>query len=52
MGLPERAIQLTIDDLLNRLEPWIDQIDVLPFDERRIADTRRLMRSRVRLLRG
>jgi serine/threonine-protein kinase HipA len=52
MGLPERAIRLTIDDLVDRLEPWIDRLDALPFDERRIADTRRLMRSRVRLLRG
>ena len=52
MGLPERAALLTLDDLLNRLESVPEQLDRLPFDDRRIADLRRLMRSRLRLLRS
>lgn len=52
LGLPERAALLTLDDLLDRLESVPDQLDRLPFDDRRIADLRRLMRSRLRLLRS
>jgi serine/threonine-protein kinase HipA len=51
-GLPERAAILTIDDVLDRVEPWVGRLDELPFDGRRIADLRRLMTSRIRLLRG
>ena len=50
--MPERAALLTLDDLLDRLEPVSEQLDRLPFDDRRIADLRRLMRSRLRLLRA
>lgn len=46
MGMPERAALLTLDDLLDRLEPVLDQIEQLPFDDRRLA------RSRLRLLRA
>ena len=52
IGMPERAALLTLDDLLDRLEPVSEQLDRLPFDDRRIADLRRLMRSRLRLLRA
>jgi len=52
IGMPERAALLTLDDLLDRLESVPEQLDRLPFDDRRIADLRRLMRSRLRLLRS
>jgi len=52
IGMPERAALLTLDDLLDRLESLPEQLDRLPFDDRRIADLRRLMRSRLRLLRS
>lgn len=52
IGLPERAATLTLDDLLDRLSPVPEQLEQLPFDERRIADLRRLMRARLQLLRS
>jgi serine/threonine-protein kinase HipA len=52
IGMPERAALLTLDDLLDRLEPVQEQLEQLPFDDRRIADLRRLMRARLRLLRS
>jgi hypothetical protein len=52
MGLPERAATLTLDDLLSRLRPVPEQLEQLPFDDRRIADLRRLMRARMQLLRS
>jgi serine/threonine-protein kinase HipA len=51
MGLPERAATITLDDLLSRLRPVPEQLEQLPFDDRRIADLRRLMRARMQLLR-
>lgn len=52
VGLPTRAVTLTLDDLLERARPWADRLDQLPFDDRRIADLRRLMTVRIDLLRG
>ena len=50
VGLPERAATLLLDDLLRRSLPFIDRLDELPFDQRRIHDLRRLLRSRHALL--
>lgn len=52
MGLPARAATLSVDDLLDRLEPVVVELDRLPFDERRASDLRRLIRARLRQLRG
>jgi serine/threonine-protein kinase HipA len=49
-GLPERAATLLLDDLLRRALPFLDRLDELPFDQRRIHDLRRLLRSRHQLL--
>ena len=50
VGLPERATTLLLDDLLRRSLPFIDRLDELPFDQGRIHDLRRLLRSRHALL--
>jgi serine/threonine-protein kinase HipA len=50
VGVPERATVLLLDDLLRRALPYIDRLDELPFDQRRVHDLRRLMRSRHSLL--
>jgi serine/threonine-protein kinase HipA len=52
LGLPERAVTMTIDDLVERTEPWLDRVAELPFDMRRLHDLRRLMTTRLNLLRG
>lgn len=49
-GLPERATTRLLDDLLERCLPYIDRLDELPFDERRIRDLQRLLRRRHALL--
>ncbi len=49
-GLPDRAATLTLDDLLRRATPWLDEVDRLPFDQRRRNDLRKLMKARIRLL--
>ena len=51
-GLPEPAAQLSIDDLVRRATPWLDRLDELPFDQKRIHDLRNFMRGRLRLLRA
>lgn len=50
LGLPERAVTLTIDDMVERAQPWLDRVTDLPFDARRIHDLKRLMVTRLRLL--
>ena len=49
-GIPERATLLLIDNLLRRALPFIDRLDELPFDRRRVHALRRVMRSRHALL--
>lgn len=51
-GLPEPAALLSIDDLVRRATPWLDRLDELPFDPKRIHDLRSFMRGRLRLLRA
>lgn len=50
IGLPIAAAEQALDDLIRRVEPWTHRLDELPFDPRRIADLRRLMRNRTNLL--
>ncbi len=40
------------DDLVRRATPWLDRLDELPFDQKRIHDLRSFMRGRLRLLRA
>ena len=49
-GLPESAALLSIDDLVRRATPWLERLDELPFDPKRIHDLRSFMRARLRLL--
>ena len=49
-GLNERAAIRMLDELLANAEPWIERLDDLPFDQRRIRDLRRLMIRRCKLL--
>ncbi|MFP5487362.1 MAG: type II toxin-antitoxin system HipA family toxin [Acidimicrobiia bacterium] len=50
IGLRERAASMTIDATIDAVTPWIDRVDRLPFDDRRIHDLRRFMSSRLQLL--
>lgn len=50
VGVPERAAVRLLDDLLRRALPFIGRLDELPFDQRRVHDLRRLLRSRHALL--
>lgn len=52
VGVRERAAVMALDELLDASEPWLDRLDQLPFDERRLHDLRRFMQARMRLLRG
>jgi serine/threonine-protein kinase HipA len=40
VGLPARAVERTIDELLARTDAWVDRLDELPFDERCVARLR------------
>jgi serine/threonine-protein kinase HipA len=50
VGVPERAVAMTLDDLLASAEPWIDRLPELPFDQQRTRHLRRVMTSRMKLL--
>jgi serine/threonine-protein kinase HipA len=52
LGLPSRATEMLLDDLLARAEQWPDRVADLPFDQRRRRDLAQLMRRRMSLLRG
>jgi serine/threonine-protein kinase HipA len=41
VGLPARAVERVLDDVLARADAWIDHLDELPFDGRHIHDLRR-----------
>ena len=45
-GLPARAVERLLADLLAASDSWIDRLDELPFDERRINKLGRAMRYR------
>lgn len=42
IGVPSRATERLIDDILDRSDSWIDALDELPFDR---AVVRRLVRA-------
>ena len=46
VGLPARAVDRLLTDLLAASDGWIDRLDELPFDERRIHKLRRAVQYR------
>ena len=50
LGVYERAAVAMLDELLANVQPWIDRLHELPFDQRLIRDLRRLMIQRHKLL--
>ena len=52
VGLPNRAIARLLDDLLERVPAWLDDLDTLPYDSRRIHKLRRAIGYRCERLRG
>lgn len=51
-GVRERAAARVIDELLAALPSWLDRLDELPFDERRVHKLRRAIEYRARRLEG
>jgi serine/threonine-protein kinase HipA len=41
VGMPERATNKMLDDLLDRLDSWLPEIEVLPFEDRVLRKLRR-----------
>lgn len=52
IDLPERAAEMALDELLDALLPWLDRLDELPFDDRRVHDLHRFLTARRNLLLG
>jgi serine/threonine-protein kinase HipA len=52
IGLPQRAATRVLDDLTSCADIWLDRLDELPFDSRRIHDLRKFLRYRQREIRG
>ena len=46
VALPARAVERSIDQLLDRSDGWLDRLNELPFDERRISRLRASVRYR------
>lgn len=46
VGVPERAVRRTLADLTTSIDRWVDDLDQLPFDQRRIHRLRRLVVDR------
>jgi serine/threonine-protein kinase HipA len=51
-GVPPKATERVLDELLAAAPAWIDQLDQLPFDARRIHQLRKACRYRARRLQG
>jgi serine/threonine-protein kinase HipA len=52
IGLSQRAAIRILDDLTSSADIWLDRLDELPFDSRRIHELRRFLRYRQREIRG
>ncbi len=46
IGLSQRAATRVLDDLTEAADVWLDRLDELPFDPRRIHDLRKFLRYR------
>lgn len=51
-GVPPRAVALVLDRLLLAMPNWLDRLDELPFDRRRVHELRQTCRYRAQRLRG
>ena len=51
-GLRRRAVERALDDLCQRVDLWIDALEALPFDQRRLEKLRRAVEYRRRRLSG
>ncbi|NOY26852.1 MAG: hypothetical protein GXP62_13355, partial [Oligoflexia bacterium] len=40
LGLPPRAVERVLDELVDRAPAWLDRLDALPFDLRRLHKLR------------
>jgi serine/threonine-protein kinase HipA len=49
VGVRPRAAESMLDDVLDRVSLWLDSIDALPFDQRRLAKLRALIEHRQKL---
>jgi serine/threonine-protein kinase HipA len=49
VGVRPKAAATMLDDLLDRVPLWVDSIDALPFDQRRLAKLRALIEHRRKL---
>jgi serine/threonine-protein kinase HipA len=49
VGVRPRAAESMLDDVLDRVPRWLDSIDALPFDQRRLAKLRALIEHRRKL---
>lgn len=52
VGVPPKATTRVIDDLCDAVPIWLDRLDQLPLDERRIHKLRRFTEYRRERLRG
>ncbi|MFI5047489.1 MAG: type II toxin-antitoxin system HipA family toxin [Acidimicrobiia bacterium] len=46
VGVPERAVSRVLDDLVDRVDTWVDDLAMLPFDERTLHKLRRAIEYR------
>jgi len=46
-GLPTRVVERVVDEVLNRVPSWLDRLDELPYDERRVHKVRMAIAYRV-----
>jgi serine/threonine-protein kinase HipA len=46
VGLRARAVERAVDEIRERVDLWIGDLDALPFDERRIHKLRRAIEYR------
>ena len=51
-GVPPKATERVLDELLGAAPSWIDQLDQLPFDARRVHQMQKACRYRARRLQG
>ena len=51
-GVPEMATERVLDQLLATAPAWIDHLDELPFDARRVHQIQKACRYRARRLQG
>ena len=49
VGVRPKAAETTFDNVLDRVPLWLDSIDALPFDQRRIDKLRALIKHRRKL---